>query len=94
LLTGLGITSDSGKFCNKVLEELVTATGLKKLFVKTGDYAILKLTNAPACLGLPGYINNPIDKPKLLSESVRKAIGLGYLKALQRDQGLPAYQPK
>ena len=63
-------------------------------FVKAVEYAILKQTTAPACLGLPGYINNPIDKPKLLSELVQNAIGLGYLKALHRDQGQTAYQPK
>lgn len=85
-----GMTSE--KLSQNILEELIAATGANDRGVKDGkNLAVIRTTQMPATLVELGFITNPEEREKMMTDSYREilaeAITKGILKSLE-EMGL------
>ncbi len=78
---------------NLVQDEMIKAWKLTNRGNKTGNYAVLRETAAPAELHELAFITNATDAAKLGSATERQKAAEAHLKALQRHYNLAPYVP-
>jgi N-acetylmuramoyl-L-alanine amidase len=78
---------------NLVQDEMIKAWKLTNRGNKTGNYAVLRETAAPAELHEMAFITNAVDAAKLGSATERQKAAEAHLKAIQRHYGITPYVP-
>lgn len=78
---------------NLVQEEMIKAWKLTNRGNKTGNYAVLRETAAPAILHELAFITNATDAAKLASATERQKAAEAHLRALQRHYNIAPYIP-
>ena len=78
--------TDSTRAAHAIDDRLLPASGLKGRGVKANNYAVLRETAMPAVLVELGFISNPSDCAKLVSEEwqerAAEAIAAGIMEAV------------
>lgn len=78
--------ADSTRAAHAIYDRLLPASGLKGRGVKANNYAVLRETAMPAVLVELGFISNPSDCAKLVSEEwqerAAEAIAAGIMEAV------------
>lgn len=76
----------STRAANTIYDRLLPASGLRGRGVKANDYAVLRETAMPAVLIELGFMSNPDDRSKLVSEAwqdrAAEAIAAGIMEAV------------
>lgn len=78
---------------NLVQEEMIKAWKLTNRGNKTGNYAVLRETAAPAVLHELAFITNATDAAKLASPAERQKAAEAHLRAIQRHYNIAPYIP-
>jgi N-acetylmuramoyl-L-alanine amidase len=66
----------------KIHEQLIQGTKLNDRGIKTGNFSVLRKTNAPACLVECGYMDNKKEAELMKSETYRKECAIEICKGL------------
>jgi len=75
-----GITS--GEFAKNVLKNVITNTKAKDRGVKTANYLVIRKATMPAALIEMGFLNNPEEFEKLISDEYQDKIAKGISKGI------------
>lgn len=71
------LNGKAGKLAKLVQAKAVEKTGFKSRGVKTGNFAIIRDTKAPACLIECGFMDNASDTPIILTEDFANKVANG-----------------
>lgn len=74
--------TEGAHLAGKVVNEMVTATGLKSLGVKTNDFVVIRETQMPSILVELGFLSNFEEESKILTPEFRRNAARGIFQGI------------
>jgi N-acetylmuramoyl-L-alanine amidase len=74
--------SHAGPLASSILDGMVSETGLKKLAVKTNNFAVIRETQMPGVLLELGFISNPHEELTLSTEGFKDNAARGIFRGI------------